>query len=330
MPVTLKPEAISAADCISEEEWRSSTPASFTPDRPVLYAQAQLCDIVASKRDLGLSDELSSFWSRANPNVRASSDTSPVEAWARLESHGLVAMHGVEVLVTSEALMLVHKHHTADTSANTPHTMTLSITYPAICLHATTRLATTTPATQPATNGSARPFPAYALNTPSDTSDAEAVQAIYLAIDPSHHLRSSQNPDHEEAASEELTLYIVPQSDSISSAVLATSVASIFAALSSCADLYPDSDASDAESDMDEPGEIIGESLDAPNGGQWFTADNAHEFTGFAEGVQVSTEELADGRIRFLGPGAGTRRERVDGDEVDGDGEDETKWARTG
>ena len=73
-----------------------------------------------------------------------------------------------------------------------------------------------------------------------------------------------------------------------------------------------------------------------PGEGGWITAENAHEFEGFAVDVEVTE----DGRI--LGPGAGTRRSRVDGadadeDALDGvnghaeDGDEEsTKWQRTG
>jgi len=99
----------------------------------------------------------------------------------------------------------------------------------------------------------------------------------------------------------------------------AACIQEIFGAMNTCADLHPDSG-------LDDDGD---EDLTAPGASGWITADNMDEYMdeeGNFRGTIIGGEEL--------GPGAGSVRQRVDGDDegtngvsgADGHGE---KYQRT-
>lgn len=115
----------------------------------------------------------------------------------------------------------------------------------------------------------------------------------------------------------------------------------IFDSLSRCADLHPDPANPDSDEDMedgDEGGSGAGglAGLLAGGGGMpgasgWITSENVDEyaarFGGDDEG-EGGDEDAVNGDVNGdgdLGPGAGTRRTRDDGE-----GDDEAKWQRTG
>ena len=233
---------------------------------------------------------------------------------------------------------------------------TLNIPYPAISLHATQRLwktskqppadASVSTANAPHDQNDTASSPVYTTSQDSNP-DARQMSAVYLQLDPSHHLRATMNPNEDDLndADDTFELLLIPQEDEPkthtngaesatngngvdpSSAVSSTpnhgAATGIFEALSRCADLHPDPEDEDEDEEMDDeegPAPALGGMTGIsgfPGGGGWITADNAHEFEGqFA----VDVEEVGDGVI--LGPGAGTRRARdADaGDTVDGEG----------
>lgn len=122
-----------------------------------------------------------------------------------------------------------------------------------------------------------------------------------------------------------------------------TPAQALFAALSACADLHPDP----VEDDDDmEDGEGVGSSRlvqaglaiplsgegddglppPMPGSGGWITAENMHEFVDEnGNFIEDDAEEVMEGDAA-LGPGAGTVHSRED----EADGDDETKWQKTG
>lgn len=97
----------------------------------------------------------------------------------------------------------------------------------------------------------------------------------------------------------------------------------IFGAMNTCADLHPDPNTSDDDDDDD----ILDDS--APGASGWITAGNMDEYmdeNGNFRGTVLGGEDL--------GPGAGTVRQREDGDEdtngVNGAEGHEEKYHRTG
>lgn len=115
------------------------------------------------------------------------------------------------------------------------------------------------------------------------------------------------------------------------------SAKALFEALSRCADLHPDP--AEEGDDEGEGGGVSGLGVGGmPGAGGWITAENMHEFEGMFGDAAEEEEGEGEGedgeRGEALGPGAGTRRARDDGDGYDeavGENgvEDETKWQRT-
>lgn len=179
--------------------------------------------------------------------------------------------------------------------------------------------------------------------TISNQSAEDLVSAVYLQIDPVHHLRAQMNAD--EDADEEIdrgtgpiTIYIVPETlagtaPGETASTNPEKVRVLFDALSRCADLHPDEeDEGDREPTT---GGLGGFSDGSLGGGGWITAENAHEF-------EESLGDASDSgpQVTILGPGAGIRRPRdedqASGNAINGNGlangdedADETKWRRT-
>lgn len=224
--------------------------------------------------------------------------------------------------------------------------MGVSIPYPAISIHAIQRVYPHGSSSSPYTT---------TPPTPADTNAATtqtAQQAIYLQLDPAFASRSLANPDGDDAAddaegAEAVELLIIPSSTTDAdpaavgdAAAPESSAQVIFAALSACADLHPDVNGGD---DMDEDGAnglVPSLGFGGFGGGQWITAENAHEFEGEFEDANEAEDGVGE-EGASLGPGAGTRRAREENDgsedgaaeagELAGEGKgDETKWRRTG
>ncbi|KAI9721675.1 MAG: hypothetical protein M1828_005043 [Chrysothrix sp. TS-e1954] len=337
MPLETLPQRPSLEDYTPLAEHQSQTPISFFGGKPVLHAHLQGCDVLAALKEITAHEPLDSLW-----GANGGRDRSEHESRAGESSDSIGQMNvlkDVQVLVGSDCLIL-SKH-------NSP---ALSIPYPSISLHAIQRLHTggSSPNIR-YTSGSADSQggaqEGHALNDGSESAvngdaTAKIASAVYLQIDPLHHLRSQMNPDEddiEEAESDTITLYIVPTSrtEVVDTAMPSTNpeqAQSCFMALSACADLHPDE--GDEEEDRDAGGlsSVLGGGLGQ---GGWITAENAHEF----EGAFADAEEDGSGRI-ILGPGAGARRSRED-EEVptngvhdddqatNGEVQDETKWRRT-
>lgn len=112
-----------------------------------------------------------------------------------------------------------------------------------------------------------------------------------------------------------------------------TTVDAFFKALSDCANLNPDPDASGSDDEgMD--GQVMfeggaGATLEGfPGEGGWITAENVDQF----QFEDVEGEEGESAGFRILGPGAGTVRTRSEeGEEEEEEevGAEEAKWRRT-
>lgn len=221
------------------------------------------------------------------------------------------------------------------TSNDTPPSA-LKIPYQALSLHATQRVFSSL--SDPASSTARPHYNTRSLQTtsPPDQATLHPISALYLQLDPSHHLRDQANPDDEDESTT-LDLFIIPAQTSSpqdnntngtstaldSTPPTAPAVTELFAALTRCADLNPDPVSQDADTDGDV--EAHGPALGGfPGEGGWITAENAGEFDGHS-GVEI---ELGDGGA-ILGPGAGLRRGR-DGEGVDGEAGEEAKWRRMG
>lgn len=191
----------------------------------------------------------------------------------------------------------------------------VSIPYPSISLHAIQRLRV--PGTDAEVQGLY-----MQIATPSAPAEDDEEQCITLTIVP---------PAAESTTDEE------PEE---------TPTQMLYNAVSACSNLHPDpvepGDEDDDESKFlstEEHGQALfqlgRDALDSSNGdlpppvegsSGWITADNMHEF------FDEDGNWIAQGEPPAfpLGPGAGTVRERENGDENDEESEsDETKWRRT-
>jgi nucleotide-sensitive chloride channel 1A len=136
------------------------------------------------------------------------------------------------------------------------------------------------------------------------------VEALYMNLS----LNDAETVNDEEDI-QTLELTVLPPS--YNTTPDSTCIKDIFTAMNTCADLHPDPDA-------DDDGEDLQEDLSAPGASGWITADNVDQYMdeeGNFSGMVYGEE---------LGPGAGTVRQRDEGEGTNGVNGEETKWSRTG
>ncbi|PYI06132.1 hypothetical protein BO78DRAFT_430040 [Aspergillus sclerotiicarbonarius CBS 121057] len=289
-------------------EHQSRTPSSFHSGPAVLYSHHQNCKLVILERDVLAIPALGAL--RESPSTATANGTSTTD-----EDKEIV-IQGVNVWVTSEKFLL----YNPTTSSG------LSIPYPTIHLHAIQRLR---------------------LPTSSSEVEGEEVQGLYMQL--AHPTPTSYTSADDEE--EILTITIVPgpatqQQEEEGDEKEETPTQILYAAVSACSNLHPDpvEDGDEDEGEEEESGLLqaglvsmgsteaggLPPPVDGSSG--WITAENMHEF--FDEGGNwiAGGEEPS----LSLGPGAGTVRQRedgeegVEGEEVNGEGEsEETKWRRT-
>ncbi|OJI81874.1 hypothetical protein ASPTUDRAFT_45192 [Aspergillus tubingensis CBS 134.48] len=294
-------------------EHQSRTPSSFHSGPPILYSQHQNCKLVLLEREALAVPALGALRDASTAN-----GTTEEEAAEDKE----IVIPGVNVWVTSEKFLL----HNPTTNTG------LSIPYPSISLHAIQR-----------------------LQLPNTEPQAQAqVQGLYMQIANPTTSSYSSADDEEDA----LTVTVVPETPAQESSTPAaaeegdekpeTPTQTLYAAVSACSNLHPDPVEPGDEDEDDYEGEggafqsgLV--SMGSAEGGLpppvegssgWITAENMHEFFD-EEGNWIAGGEEP---TLPLGPGAGTVRQReegegegVDGEEgVNGDGSgEETKWRRT-
>ncbi|OXV08393.1 hypothetical protein Egran_03846 [Elaphomyces granulatus] len=335
------------------EEHQSRTPASFYSGPTVLHFHSDRCKVVISESELtaspilraickpisngttnGISHHVSGVATGSNGNIEQNSD---------------LVIDGVNIWVTSEYAHrspVYSTHHTSSLvwkggwltflncvlskfflyNPTTAHGV--SIPYPLISLHAIQR-----------------------LRLPGSTQDEE-MQGLYLQLAiPSEEI--SEEDEEEECIA--LTIVPPPLVEGMETAALTVdemaesgdkpeiTTHALFAAVSACSNLHPDpANTGNAEDyEMNEQGSSLFQSgliaagcsdggLPPPVDGssRWITAENVHEFFD-EEGDWIWEGEAPSAS---LGPGAGTVRSReVDNDGAgDCEGNEETKWRKTG
>ncbi|KAF2851866.1 hypothetical protein T440DRAFT_506820 [Plenodomus tracheiphilus IPT5] len=165
----------------------------------------------------------------------------------------------------------------------------------------------------PTPTGVSIPYPAIALH--ATMKYKSTVEALYMSLS----LNDTANINEEDDI-QVLELTVLPPSYDLIPETAC--IKDIFGAMNTCADLHPDPDGSEDGDD-----DILDES--APGATGWITADNMDEYmdeNGNFRGTVLGGEEL--------GPGAGTVRQREDGDEdtngTNGVEGHEEKYHRTG
>ncbi|KAI9664251.1 MAG: hypothetical protein M1831_002430 [Alyxoria varia] len=347
MPITFEntrpaPQAIDFTPLASHD---AKTPATFFGGRPVLYNHSNRCDVTVKSAPTSVIRQW--LGSGTSNEYGQREQSSPSET--------AITKENINVFVTSESLILFWESVVDSTTSQDAGAATLDIPYPAISLHATQRLWKTSKQSVAGASESNSellqsgsglgPTSTYTV-TQDDSPDAQLMSAVYLQLDPSHHLRATMNPNEDDLsdADDTVELLLIPQDEkpeadmngadgaiygdgnAPTSAAVPTpnqgAVTALFEALSRCADLHPDPDDEGEDEEMDDdvgPAPALGDisgMTGFPGEGGWITSENAHEFEGqFA----VDVEETEDGVI--LGPGAGTRRARDSdhGDAADGE-----------
>ena len=261
--------------------------------------------------------------------------------------------------ITSDSVLLFHDVDVANT--NSPASA-ISIPYPSISLHAIQRVTASSP------THSTREARKYHSSTAQATSQTQT-SALYLQLDLGNPF--TRNPDSDEDAAETVDLLLIPQTSTTPTRATADAgtiseptaagaygtegagaqakelqadAKTIFEALTRCADLHPDPDASD-EDDVDGGAGDLGMGGGMPGASGWITSENVHEFEGMfggdedGDGSGVGEREAGDEAVvQILGPGAGSRRARDDAEEgattgtpgeADEEGDGESKWRRT-
>ncbi|KAJ5134873.1 hypothetical protein N7526_006238 [Penicillium atrosanguineum] len=273
-------------------EHQSRTPSSFHDGPAVLHYQSQRCKVVILERDLV-----------ANPALNALRGANAANGSVEDEEKE-VSIEDVQTWVTSEKFLFFSPAASAG----------VSIPYPSISLHAIQRLRV--PGTDAEVQGLY-----MQIATPSAPAEDDEEQCITLTVVP---------PATESTTDEE------PEE---------TPTQMLYNAVSACSNLHPDpvepGDEDEDESKFlstEEHGQALfqlgRDALDSSNGdlpppvegsSGWITADNMHEF------FDEDGNWIAQGEPPAfpLGPGAGTVRERENGEENGEEESDETKWRRT-
>ncbi|KAH7396281.1 regulator of volume decrease after cellular swelling-domain-containing protein [Pyrenochaeta sp. MPI-SDFR-AT-0127] len=164
----------------------------------------------------------------------------------------------------------------------------------------------------PSPTGVAIPYPSIALH--ATMKYKSTIEALYMSLS----LNDAETVNEEEDI-QVLEITMLPPS--YTSNPDTACIKEIFAAMNICADLHPDPNASDGDGE-----DLLDET--APGATGWITAENMDEYLdedGNFRGTVIGGEDL--------GPGAGTVRQREDGDDstngtngLDGHGE---KYHRT-
>ncbi|CAO2647416.1 Nn.00g083380.m01.CDS01 [Neocucurbitaria sp. VM-36] len=163
----------------------------------------------------------------------------------------------------------------------------------------------------PSPTGVAIPYPSIALH--ATMKYKSTIEALFMNLS----LNDVETVNEDEDI-QVLELTVLPPS--YASNPDTACIKEIFTAMNTCADLHPDPNASDEDGE-----DILDET--APGATGWITADNMDEYMdedGNFRGTVLGGEEL--------GPGAGTVRQREDGEDtngVNGDDEHEGKYHRT-
>jgi len=312
-------------------EHQSSTPATFFGAKPVLHAAFTNADALLSPRDLKSWDHWREVFSTPSSNTRSTTNgtngTTPEthqEGDDTVESR--LVYTSISGFITSDSVILF------PSTTSPSGSKAISIPYPSISLHATQRIHVSSE---------------HTYHSPSQETDQAGAphtqqQALYLQLDLGNpHTR---NPADDEDEGQTADLLIVPSTSITDPAPSTTSTSTftsdqdatppsqtpqgqadlvkhIFEALSRCADLHPDPASADSDEDMEDGGGM-------PSAGGWITSENVDEFAARfgVDGDDGESEILEDGvNSGELGPGAGTRRTRDEGE-----GDDEGKWQRTG
>ncbi|KAJ9617294.1 hypothetical protein H2200_001015 [Cladophialophora chaetospira] len=309
-------------------EHQSSTPASFYTGPPVLHYYSDRSKLIILEHEAqslpALAPLLAHSTSQAEPQdpiANGSSDTTSIGNQKVIEN--------LDVYVTSDKLLLY------STTANTG----LSIPYPSISLHAIQSLPSPSPGEQQG----------LYMQVLSQTSpEKEDPESISLTIIPTASA-PPQVPAAHGPGTTETGLEAEEEKEQ-------TPVLAMFNALSACSNLHPDP-VEQGDEDDDEEG-VVGSRLfraglafpgthdgglppAMPGSGGWITAENMHEFVdadgNWIGGEDEEQDEEGDGEEggNGLGPGAGTVRSREDANSNGNgnaaeEGDDETKWRRTG
>ncbi|RAL12742.1 Voldacs domain-containing protein [Aspergillus homomorphus CBS 101889] len=318
-------------------EHQSRTPSSFHSGPAILHYHSTNCKLVVLERDLHAHATLRALQPNTSTNgEHALAPTSTTSAETASTPEKEVTVAGISVWVTSDKFLLYSPTATAG----------LQISYPSISLHAIQRLRL--PEEGP--EGDEHQGLYMQIATPSaggfsaDEDDEEACTIMTL-VPPAQQQQqqasaaADDNAEKSEGAGEEHELETQ------------TPTQALYAAVSACSNLHPDpvEPGEEGEDDDDEMGDggdsaLLQSGLIAMGNGEgglpppvdgssgWITAENMHEFFdedgNWIGGGQEPTLSL--------GPGAGTVRQREDGEDgqedenVDGgDESEETKWRRT-
>ena len=309
-------------------EHQSSTPASFYTGPPVLHYYSECSRLIVLGHEAQSIPALAPLLSLSTSQTQA--EQFPETNGTSTNGDGTGAtgkqkvIENLDVWVTSDKLLLFSP------SANAG----LSIPYPSISLHAIQTLP------QP----SAREQQGLYMQIISQPSalaagEAEEPDTISLTVIPTAS-GPPQGAPQSGTTEEGLEGEESPEQ---------TPVMAMFNALSACSNLHPDpveqgdEDRDGGASRLFRAGLALPGAQDGglpppmPGSGGWITAENMHEFFD-EEGNWIGGDEVEEGEDEIeddgLGPGAGTVRVREDdeqgnGDAVEGDGTDETKWRRT-
>lgn len=159
----------------------------------------------------------------------------------------------------------------------------------------------------PTPTGVSIPYPSIALH--ATMKYKSTVEALYMNLS----LNDADTVNDEEDI-HTLELTVLPPN--YASSPDTACIKDIFSAMNTCADLHPDPDASD-----DDGGDEFDET--APGASGWITAENMDEYMdeeGNFAGMVIGED---------LGPGAGTVRQRDEGDGANGTNGHEDKYYRT-
>ncbi|KAF2422190.1 hypothetical protein EJ08DRAFT_701738 [Tothia fuscella] len=290
-------------DFMSVQEHQESTPGTFFGGKPVLHYHSINTDIKVSRAEY---DQFTILQSLCDIPASQNGLNGHGEGSAAAEPPADVVINGVDVWVNSQNVLLYSP--TKNTGIQIP--------YPNIAIHALSPLQ-----------------PRHVINhTPILTQNADNTinQQIAVSIGPNENLTQAvyiqlnlhdANLTNSDEEVETLDLNIFPRM--VSHAIQAGSPGQLlYAALSACADLWPDAE--------EQAGGGEGEEDTTPGAGGWITSENMGDFVD-EDGNFIGTDSAGG-----LGAGAGRVHARDDEDEEEeeevtgsGNGDAETKWQRT-
>jgi len=301
-------------------EHQSSTPTTFFGAKPVLHASFTNADVLLSPRDLKSWDHWREVFSTPSSSAQSSTNGTNGTTYQDEDDDTIekkLEYTSMSGFITSESVILFRNTTSLSNKA-------ISIPYPSISLHATQRINTSAEHT-------------YISSSQEQTETQK--QALYLQLDIGNPF--TRNPADDEDEGQTVELLIVPSTDTTTSSTETDAttqgdlVKQIFTSLSRCADLHPDPANTDSDEDMDDSeggggglAGLLAGGGGMPGAGGWITSDNVEEFAARFGGDGEDGEgemEAVGVEGTELGPGAGTRRTRDEGED-----DDEAKWQRTG